>query len=50
MTRLHATAIPLPVARWADGKDYGIVSCYTPKRSTASTNLWSVCIYCKDLL
>lgn len=26
MIRLKATAIPLPVARWADGKTYSIVS------------------------
>ncbi len=26
MIRLNATAIPLPVARWADGKDCCIVS------------------------
>lgn len=50
MTRLHATAIPLPVARWADGRDYGIVSCYIPKLNIASTNLWGVCIYCTDLV
>lgn len=29
MIRLNATAIPLPVARWADGKD-----CYTVSMSS----------------
>lgn len=50
MTRLHATAIPLPVARWADGRDYGIVSGYISKLNIAPTDLWRICVYYKDLL
>lgn len=32
MIRLNATAIPLPVPRWADGNDYSHVSYLTQKR------------------
>lgn len=44
MTRFPATAIPLPVARWADGSDY-VLSVAIPKNPSLPAQTSGVYAY-----